>query len=221
MQQLEVDSDEVLFEDSSEVIGTGYYFFKRTIDVICSIIGLIILSPIILVTVILIKLESKGNCIFSQERIGLNGKKFIMYKFRSMVANADDLKDELYDRNEMNGPMFKMKEDPRVTKVGRFIRKTSIDELPQLINVLKGEMSLVGPRPSLPKEVLEFEEWMIERLSVKPGLTCYWQVSGRSDIGFEEWMKLDVKYVKERNTLLDLKLIIKTFKVFLGDKHAR
>jgi lipopolysaccharide/colanic/teichoic acid biosynthesis glycosyltransferase len=221
VQQLEVDSDEVLYEEDYEVIGTGYYFIKRTIDIICSIIGLIILSPIILVIVILIKLESKGGCIFSQERIGLNGKAFMMYKFRSMVANAEELKDKLYDKNEMNGPMFKMKEDPRVTKVGKLIRKTSIDELPQLVNVLKGEMSLVGPRPSLPKEVIKFEDWMMERLSVKPGLTCYWQISGRSDIGFEDWMKLDVKYVRERNTLIDIILILKTFGVFFGDEHAR
>ena len=117
--------------------------------------------------------------------------------------------------------MFKMKEDPRVTKVGKFIRKTSIDELPQIINIIKGEMSLVGPRPSLPSEVENFEPWMMERLSVKPGLTCYWQVSGRSDIDFEDWMKLDIRYVKEKSLLLDIKLILKTFLVFLGDKHAR
>jgi lipopolysaccharide/colanic/teichoic acid biosynthesis glycosyltransferase len=131
------------------------------------------------------------------------------------------LKEKLQNNNEMTGPMFKMKEDPRITKVGRFIRKTSIDELPQLMNILKGEMSLVGPRPSLPKEVDKFEPWMLERLEVKPGLTCYWQTTGRSDIGFLEWMQLDVKYVKERSTWVDIKLIFKTFKVFLGDEHAR
>lgn len=221
MQRLEVESDEVLLEESYETIGIGYCLIKRTIDIICSSVALIILSPIILIVAILIKLESKGNCIFSQERIGLNGKTFMMYKFRSMVANAEELKDKLHDKNEMSGPMFKMKEDPRVTKVGKFIRKTSIDELPQLVNVLKGEMSLVGPRPSLPKEVMKFEDWMMERLRVKPGLTCYWQVSGRSDIGFEDWMKLDVKYVRERNTLIDIMLILKTFGVFFGDEHAR
>lgn len=117
--------------------------------------------------------------------------------------------------------MFKMKDDPRVTKIGKFIRKTSIDELPQLFNVLKGDMSLVGPRPSLPKEVEKFDNWMMTRLEVKPGLTCYWQVSGRNDIDFEDWMKLDIKYVRERNTLVDIKLIFKTFFVLFGDKHAR
>ena len=221
MQQLEVDREEVLFNEQIEESRIGYYFLKRTMDIVCSLMSLIILSPIFLIVVIAIRIESKGSAIFSQERVGKDGKMFKMYKFRSMVANAEELKDRLCDKNEMCGPMFKMKEDPRVTKVGKFIRKTSIDELPQLVNVLKGEMSLVGPRPSLPKEVVEFEDWMMERLSVKPGLTCYWQVSGRSDIKFEEWMELDVKYVEERNTLVDISLIFRTFGVFFGDEHAR
>ena len=123
-------------------------------------------------------------------------------------------------KNEMSGPMFKMKDDPRVTKVGKIIRKTSIDELPQLINVLKGDMSLVGPRPSLPKEVKKFKPWMKKRLDVKPGLTCYWQVSGRNSIGFEDWMKLDIKYVEERSFWVDIKLIFKTFFVLFGDENA-
>ena len=137
-----------------------------------------------------------------------------------MVVNAEELKKKLSEQNEMSGPMFKMKNDPRVTKVGKFIRKTSIDELPQLINILKGEMSLVGPRPSLPKEVKEFEPWMMERLEVKPGLTCYWQVSGRNSINFEDWMKLDIKYVRERSFWGDIKLILKTVFVLFGDKNA-
>lgn len=219
MQQL-YDMEEVLFKEQSEELRLGYCFLKRTIDVVCSLIGIIVLLPLCFLVAVLIRLESNGNPIFSQERVGKHGKRFKMYKFRSMVANAEELKDKLCDKNEMSGPMFKIKEDPRVTKVGKFIRKTSIDELPQLINVLKGEMSLVGPRPSLPKEVIKFEGWMMERLSVKPGLTCYWQVSGRSDIGFVDWMRLDVKYVRDRNTLLDIKLIVKTFSVFLGDEHA-
>lgn len=198
-----------------------YSIIKKIIDITFSTMGLIVLSPIFLVVCILIKCESKGPVIFSQERIGLNGKRFKMYKFRSMVVNAEQLKEKLYKKNEMSGPMFKMKDDPRVTKVGKFIRRTSIDELPQLINVLKGDMSLVGPRPSLPKEVDEFEEWMMARLLVKPGLTCYWQVSGRNDIEFEDWMKLDVKYVQDRSILLDIKLIFKTFFVLFGDEHAR
>ena len=208
-------------EVSAEVKSNYYYeFFKRSIDVICSIMGLIALSPIFLIVSILIRLESKGEIIFKQKRIGLNGKEFEMYKFRSMVANAEELKEKLAEENEMSGPMFKMRDDPRITKVGKFIRKTSIDELPQLINVVKGEMSLVGPRPSLPKEVAEFEEWMNERLLVKPGLTCYWQVSGRNNIDFEDWMKLDIKYVRERNFWLDIKLILKTILVLFGDENA-
>ncbi len=184
-----------------------YNATKRLLDIILSLIGLIIVSPVMLVVAILIKLESSGPIIFSQKRVGLNGKEFSMLKFRSMVQNAEELKEKLQKQNEMSGPMFKMNEDPRVTKIGRFIRKTSIDELPQLINVLKGEMSLVGPRPSLPKEVAKFESWMLERLNVKPGLTCYWQVSGRNNIDFEDWMKLDIKYVKHSSCCLEIRML--------------
>lgn len=198
----------------------GYLIAKRLLDILGSLMGIIFLSPIFLITAIAIKLESKGNIVFSQKRVGLDGKEFKMYKFRSMVVNAEELKEKLAKENEMSGPMFKIKHDPRITKVGKFIRKTSIDELPQLINVFKGDMTLVGPRPSLPKEVAQFEPWMKKRLEVKPGLTCYWQVSGRNNIDFEEWMKLDVKYVNERSFLLDIKLILKTTKVLFGDKNA-
>lgn len=197
-----------------------YYFLKRAIDISGAFLGLVVLSPIILIISILIKLDSKGPILFSQNRVGKDKKVFKMYKFRSMVVNAEELKSKLKEQNEMSGPMFKMKEDPRVTKIGKFIRKTSIDELPQLINVIKGEMSLVGPRPSLPKEVEQFESWMMERFKVKPGLTCYWQVYGRNDIDFEEWMKLDVQYVRKRNLLTDIKLIFKTAFLLLGDKNA-
>ncbi|MBE6067128.1 MAG: sugar transferase [Clostridium lundense] len=197
-----------------------YFFTKRIIDIISALAGLVLMSPIMLITAITIKVESKGPIIFSQERVGENGRSFKMYKFRSMVTNAEKLLDKLKDKNEMTGPMFKIKEDPRITKVGRFIRKTSIDELPQLFNILKGDMSLVGPRPSLPKEVMEFTNRQRLRLIAKPGLTCYWQVSGRNKIGFEEWMELDIKYIEERNTLTDIKLILKTFGVLLGDENA-
>lgn len=219
MERLQLD-EEINFEVTTKEDGIIYKFSKRLLDIICSLFGLIILSPVLLIVAILIKLESKGPVIFSQKRVGLNGEEFKMYKFRSMVQNAEELKEKLVKQNEMSGPMFKMKEDPRVTKVGKFIRKTSIDELPQLINVLKGDMSLVGPRPSLPKEVEKFESWMLDRLNVKPGLTCYWQVSGRNNIDFEDWMKLDLQYVEDRNFLLDLKLIFKTFFVLFGDKNA-
>ncbi|PWX09846.1 multidrug MFS transporter [Clostridium perfringens] len=197
-----------------------YISVKRITDIIVSLLGLIILSPLLILVAILIKIDSKGPIFFSQERVGINGKKFSMYKFRSMVVNAEEIKEKLKAQNEMSGPMFKMKNDPRITRIGKFIRKTSIDELPQLVNVLKGEMSLVGPRPSLPKEVVQFEPWMMERLTVKPGLTCYWQVMGRNSIGFEDWMKLDVKYVRERSLIIDFKLIFKTFFVLFGDENA-
>ncbi|MDU2121200.1 MAG: sugar transferase [Clostridium celatum] len=212
-KQLEIESESSMEFSLYEVI-------KRLIDVVCSFLGLLVLSPLFIIIAIIIKTTSKGPVFFFQKRVGKNGKEFDMYKFRSMVVNAEELKEKLVAQNEMSGPMFKMKDDPRVTKVGKFIRKTSIDELPQLWNVLKGDMSLVGPRPSLPKEVAQFEEWMYKRLEVKPGLTCYWQVSGRNNIDFEDWMKLDIKYVEERSTWVDVKLIFKTVGVLFGDKNA-
>ena len=198
-----------------------YHIFKKIIDVCGSIVGIILVSPLLLTIMIIIKIDSKGPIIFSQERVGRDGKHFKMYKFRSMKLDAESELDYLKEKNEMSGPMFKMREDPRVTKIGKFIRRTSMDELPQLINVLKGEMSLVGPRPSLPNEVSEFEPWMLQRLQVKPGLTCYWQVRGRNDIGFKEWMELDCKYVEERNITIDMGLIFKTIGMLFGDIHAR
>ncbi|MFR5266962.1 sugar transferase [Clostridium sp.] len=197
-----------------------YSFIKRVLDIVGSLVGLVVLSPIMLIVAILIKFDSKGPILFSQTRVGKNGNEFKMYKFRSMVVDAEELKEKLQEKNERKGPMFKMKDDPRITKIGKFIRKTSIDELPQLINILKGEMSIVGPRPSLPKEVAQFDDWMLERLEVKPGLTCYWQVEGRDDIEFREWMELDVKYVRERNLKIDIVLIFKTVFVLFGDKNA-
>ena len=213
--QYQIISEDVVVEK-----GRVYEFFKRSIDIVGSLCGLVLLSPILLIIMFLIKLESKGPVIFSQERVGRYGNKFKMYKFRSMVVNAEELKAKLAAQNEMSGPMFKIKDDPRVTKVGKFIRKTSLDEIPQLVNVLKGDMSLVGPRPSLPKEVEQFEPWMHKRHEVKPGLTCYWQVSGRNNIDFEDWMKLDIKYVEERSFWGDIKLIFKTVFVLFGDKNA-
>ena len=207
-------------ENEEGKVSIIYLFSKRAIDIVGSIVGLALLSPILLIVAIAIKLESKGSIIFSQKRIGLKGKEFKMYKLRSMVEDAEKLKKDLMKSNEMSGPMFKMKDDPRVTRVGKFIRKTSIDELPQLVNVLKGDMSLVGPRPSLPKEVKKFKPWMKKRLEVKPGLTCFWQVSGRNNIDFEDWMKLDIKYVEERSFFVDIKLIFKTFFVLFGDENA-
>lgn len=215
-----MEEKQLEIENESSMEFSFYEVIKRLIDVVCSFLGVLVLSPLFIIIAIIIKTTSKGPAFFSQKRVGKNGKEFDMYKFRSMVVNAEELKEKLAAQNEMSGPMFKMKDDPRVTKVGKFIRKTSIDELPQLWNVLKGDMSLVGPRPSLPKEVAQFEKWMYKRLEVKPGLTCYWQVSGRNNIDFEDWMKLDIKYVDERSTWIDIKLIFKTVGVLFGDKNA-
>lgn len=197
-----------------------YHFLKRFMDICGAAIGIIFLSPVFIIVAIAIKLDSKGTVIFSQERVGKNNKLFKMYKFRSMVADAEKLLTKLKDKNEMSGPMFKMKKDPRITKVGKFIRRTSIDELPQLFNILKGDMSFVGPRPNLPAEVAKFSEHHQLKLLVKPGLTCYWQVMGRNEIDFEDWMELDIKYIGERSIWIDIKLIFKTFFVLFGDKNA-
>ena len=217
MEGLKVELENI--EENKENL-KFYEIFKRGIDIIGAGSGLLLLSPVIAIVACAVKFTSKGPIFFSQKRVGKNGKIFEMYKFRSMMVNAEELKEKLAHQNEMSGPMFKMKDDPRVTKIGKFIRKTSIDELPQLWNVLKGDMSLVGPRPSLPKEVKQFEKWMYKRLTVKPGLTCYWQVSGRNNIDFEDWMKLDISYVEDRNLWIDIKLIFKTVGVLFGDKNA-
>ena len=198
-----------------------YLFLKRSLDILASLAGLIVLSPLFLIVALAIKIEDpKGSVFFSQQRCGKDNKLFPMYKFRSMVSNAEELLEELKEMNEMDGPVFKIKEDPRITKVGKFIRKTSIDELPQLLNVLKGDMSLVGPRPAIPHEVAEYNEYQIQRLLVKPGITCIWQVSGRNTIGLDEWIEMDLEYIKTRSFLLDLKLIFKTVGVLFGDKNA-
>ena len=198
-----------------------YHFFKRLTDIVLSLIGLICLSPVLLIIALLIKVDDpKGKVIFKQRRVGLREKQFDMLKFRSMVSNAEELKAQLMASNEADGPVFKMKDDPRITKIGKFIRKTSIDELPQLINVLKGEMSLVGPRPALPSEVAQYSDYHKQRLLVTPGVTCIWQVSGRSNIGFDQWMELDLQYIRNRNYLLDCKLVFLTFFVLFGSKNA-
>ncbi|MFP8640608.1 sugar transferase [Priestia aryabhattai] len=199
----------------------SFQFAKRTLDIVLTIVGLILLSIVFLIISIAIKIEDpKGPVLFSQKRIGKDGKEFNMYKFRSMVTDAEAKLQELLKHNETSGAMFKMKNDPRVTKVGRFIRKTSIDELPQLFNVLKGDMSLVGPRPPLPREVAEYNEYHKQRLLVTPGCTGMWQVGGRSNIGFEEMVELDLYYITNQSNLLDCKIILKTFKVLFGSNDA-
>ncbi|MBL8064557.1 MAG: sugar transferase [Chthonomonadaceae bacterium] len=191
---------------------------KRILDILGSSILLILLFPIIFVFSVLVKLTSRGPILFKAPRVGLCGKTFLFYKFRSMKVGSDEKKDDLKEQNEREGPIFKMKNDPRVTSVGRFMRKYSIDELPQLLNVFKGDMSLVGPRPPLPREVELYDEYMAERLSVRPGLTCYWQIMGRSDLTFEQWMELDHKYLQEMSLWVDLKILVKTpLAVLRGD----
>lgn len=198
-----------------------YSTVKRTIDITGALLGLIFFAPLFVILAILIKLEDpKGPVFFYQTRIGKGEKPFRMYKFRSMVSNAEEKLQELLDRNEIKGAMFKMKDDPRITRVGKFIRKTSIDELPQLINVLKGDMSLVGPRPPLPREVAEYSEYDKLRLTVASGCTGLWQVSGRNQLSFEQMVELDLEYIQKRSIAGDMKIIFKTFKLLLGAKDA-
>lgn len=198
-----------------------YVVIKRLMDVVFSTIGLIVLSPIMLIVAVAIKLEDiKGPILFSQERVGYLGKTFKMYKFRSMYVDAEKRLQELQHLNEQTGPVFKIKNDPRITKVGKFIRKTSLDELPQLVNVLRGDMSIVGPRPALPREVKQYNAYQKQRLLVKPGITCIWQVSGRNNIGFDEWVELDLEYIKNQSLGLDIKLILQTIPALLGDHNA-
>lgn len=194
-----------------------YWMGKRLFDIVCSALMLLVLSPLLLLVGLAIYLDDPhGSCLYSQKRVGRRGQVFRMWKFRSMVVNADQLQAELMKRNEKDGPVFKIKDDPRITRVGRFIRKTSIDELPQLWNVLKGDMSFVGPRPALPREVSLYSPFQRQRLLVTPGLTCYWQVSAKRDtIGFDEWVAMDLRYIYERSWLVDLKLIFKTVQVVL------
>ncbi|MDM5314903.1 sugar transferase [Fictibacillus sp. b24] len=201
-----------------EVDGDKYYLFnKRLIDILSAIIGIVLLSPIFLLVALTIKLEDRnGPIFFKQVRVGKDGNEFNMYKFRSMVSNAEDKLQDLLEYNEVAGPMFKMRYDPRITRVGMFIRKTSIDELPQFFNVLKGEMSLVGPRPPLPREVKLYTDYDKQRLAVIPGCTGLWQVSGRNSLGFEQMVELDLKYISKRNLALDLIIIFKTIAVVFG-----
>lgn len=193
---------------------------KRLFDIISSAAALVALSPLLIGVAVAVKLTSRGPMFFHQKRVGLHGKPFHMLKFRSMVVNAEELKAKLAALNEQTGPVFKMKNDPRITRVGRFIRKYSIDELPQLINVLRGEMSVVGPRPPIPSEVEKYAAWQRRRLSVRPGLTCIWQVSGRNQISFEEWMYLDMQYIDHWSLKNDINLILKTVPVVITGSGA-
>lgn len=197
-----------------------YNFVKRIFDMFFSAVALVLLSPIFLIIAIAIKLDDGGPVIYVSERVGKFGKTFKFYKFRSMCVNADEVLESIIDKNEAGGTIFKMKEDPRITKVGKFLRKTSLDELPQLLNILKGEMSFVGPRPPLPREVENYTDFSMQRLGVVGGLTCYWQISGRSLLDFNQMIKLDVKYIEERGFLTDMKILFLTIPCVLKGSGA-
>ena len=196
----------------------NYWRLRRGQDIVLSVLALLALWPWVLLVAIAIVIDSPGaGPIFAQTRVGRDGKEFKFYKFRSMKPNAEEELAELMELNEMDGPVFKIKDDPRITRVGRFIRRSSIDELPQLWNVLRGDMSIVGPRPSLPREAEQYDTYAKQRLFVTPGLTCYWQIQpNRNELSFNEWVELDVKYIKERSFLVDWKIIFKTFGAIFG-----
>ncbi len=196
-------------------------YFKRALDILAAFVGIVLLLPVFLIAAIAIKLTSKGPVIFKQERYGLNKRKFNMYKFRSMVIDAEALQAQLEHLNETTGPAFKIKKDPRVTRLGAFMRKLSIDELPQFFNVIKGDMSLVGPRPLPTRDVTRFSEaWLMRRFSVKPGLTCLWQITGRSDTTFDRWIQLDLEYIDQWSFILDLKILAMTVPAVLRGRGA-
>lgn len=207
-----LDRDTILHRDRH------YWILRRFQDVVLSTLALLVLWPFMLVIAIVIVIDSPGaSPIFSQTRVGRDGKEFTFYKFRSMHPNAEQKLEELLQYNEMDGPAFKIARDPRITRVGRFIRRISIDELPQLWNIIKGDMSIVGPRPPLPREVAQYDDRARQRLLVQPGLTCYWQIQPyRNKLNFDEWVDLDVKYINERSFLTDWKIIFKTIGAVLG-----
>lgn len=207
-----IDRKKLLRQDRS------YWYVRRAQDIILSLLALIVLAIPMLIVALVIWIDSPGGSpLFTQKRVGRNGKTFNFLKFRSMVPNAEDKLNDLLSMNEMNGPVFKIKEDPRITRVGKFIRKTGIDELPQLINILLGDMSIVGPRPPLPREVEQYGEYEKQRLFVTPGLTCYWQIQPkRNRLSFNDWMELDLKYIQERSFLTDWKIIFGTLRAVIG-----
>ncbi len=199
----------------------GYEVCKRLFDIVMSLLALVLLSPLFLVVTLLIWLQDGGNPIYVQTRMTKDGKLFRMYKFRSMCMDAEQKLEELLPKNEMTGPAFKIRDDPRVTKFGRVIRRTSIDELPQLLNILKGDMAIIGPRPPLPREVAQYTPYQMHRLDVKTGLACYHECQGRSEANnFDEWVESDLKYIRERSMKTDLKIIFWTIRIVLTGKGA-
>ena len=212
VRQPVLNRDEVLHKNEQ------YWFWRRVQDIVLSVLGLLTLWPVMLIVALIIVIDSPGaSPIFTQTRVGRDGKEFKFYKFRSMRPNAEQELDTLIPKNEMQGPVFKIKNDPRITKFGRILRKVSIDELPQLWNVLKGDMSIVGPRPGLPREVALYDDYAKQRLFVTPGLTCYWQIQkNRNSLTFDQWLEWDIRYIQERSFRTDWKIILKTFGVIFG-----
>ena len=197
-----------------------YLFAKRIFDLVVSLAGLVLLIPIIPVIAVMIKLDTPGPVFFKQDRVGKDRRPFKFYKFRSMRQGADLQKKEMEALNEQDGPIFKVRTDPRITSVGRFLRRSSLDEIPQIFNVVRGNMSIVGPRPPLPSEVENYQPWHLRRLEVTPGITCFWQISGRSQLSFNEWMRLDMEYIKHRSFKTDLTIFLKTIPAVIARKGA-
>lgn len=197
-----------------------YHGMKRLFDIVVATCGIVVLSPLMIIIAVLIKAEDHGPIFYEQIRVGKNGKTFKMYKFRSMFVNTDKMLDKLKEKNDVDGPMFKMKNDPRVTKVGHFIRKHSLDELPQFLNVIKGDMSLVGPRPPLPSEVSEYSDYDKQRLYVTPGCTGLWQATERNEVGFNEMVQIDIQYIQRASFIFDLWIIWKTVEIIIKPNES-
>ncbi len=193
---------------------------KRLLDITGAAIGLLLTAPVMAIAAILVKLDSEGTVFYKSVRLGQHQRPFTFYKMRSMYDGAHANRHKILHLNEVDGPVFKMSNDPRITRVGRLLRKTSIDELPQLFNVLRGDMSLVGPRPPIPEEVAKYEPWQRRRLDVKPGVTCLWQISGRSTLGFDEWMRLDMEYIRRQSFTLDIAILLRTIPAVLSGRGA-
>jgi len=220
LQDLLMSVNQNQISDNMNIQSGSYRLIKRYFDIFVSSLALLLLLPLFMLVAAAVKIDSYGPAFYSQTRVGEGGREFKIFKFRAMKQGAEEQLHELMAQNEADGPVFKMKHDPRLTRVGKFIRKTSIDELPQLFNVLTGDMSLVGPRPALPGEVARYTPYQKQRISVIPGITCIWQISGRSNVSFDEWVELDLKYIRERNMILDLMILILTIPAVISGRGA-
>lgn len=207
-------------DQAASAESVAYRFSRRIFDLVFGSLILLLVAPVVPFLVAMIRLDSAGPVLYRQTRVGQGGRRFTFYKFRSMYAGSDRKLEELAALNEQTGPIFKMRDDPRVTTVGRFLRRSSLDEIPQILNVLKGDMSIVGPRPALPAEVARYEPWQRRRLDARPGLTCLWQISGRSHIGFDEWMRLDLEYLRTRSLWTDIVILVKTIPAVMARRGA-